>query len=119
MKFHFGSSYDLEICIGVMQIGYMERELKSATPGITVRLPATMRKRIDDLARMERRSAAAYIEGLVERDLRERDEADRVIDRRVADGLPDKPAGRVTRGEQETDEAYRERAALLDAMFGA
>jgi hypothetical protein len=71
------------------------------------------------LARSEHRSAAAYIEHLVERDLRERDEAERIIRVHVAAGLPDVPAGEVARETGETKERHARRATALSTLFGA
>jgi hypothetical protein len=65
---------------------------------------------------MEHSSAAAYIEGLVERDLQAHEEASRVIQIHVAAGLPDQPAGKVTRAEGETQADHEARAALLDSL---
>ncbi len=71
------------------------------------------------IARMEHSSAAAYIEGLVERDLQAREEASRVIQIHVAAGLPDRPTGKVTRAEGEALADYEARSSLLDSLFGA
>jgi hypothetical protein len=84
----------LEICITVMQIGGMRIREKSTVPGITVRLPSPIRERVLKLAWFEHRSAAAYIEHLVERDLRERDEAERLVRVHVATGAAGRSFGR-------------------------
>jgi hypothetical protein len=81
-------------------------------------LPPPVRDRVIQLARAEHRSAAAYIEQLVERDLRERDEADRIIRVHTAQGLPDQPAGTVTREAGETPARHARRSATLNALFG-
>ncbi|HET7879983.1 MAG TPA: Arc family DNA-binding protein [Acetobacteraceae bacterium] len=94
------------------------RPEKSATPGITVRLPSPVRERVLKLARSEHRSAAAYIEHLVERDLRERDEADRLVRVHTAAGLPYTPSGEVTREVGETRQRHACRTAALDTLFG-
>lgn len=69
------------------------------------------------IARDEHRSAAAYIKELVERDLRQREEADRVVRIYVAPGVP--PAtGEVVREEDETAEQHAHRTEVLNALFG-
>jgi predicted transcriptional regulator len=96
----------------------MKTPAKSTTPGITVRFPAPIRDRVIRLAQVEHRSAAAYIEQLVERDLRAREEADRVVHIHVAAGLTEVPSGQVTREEGETTERFGRREAVLNALFG-
>jgi len=90
---------------------------KSPASGITVRLPAPLRDRVMVVARSQHRSAAAYIERLIERDLHERDEADRVVQVHVAAGLQDKPAGQVAPEAAETPQRHARRARVLDALF--
>jgi hypothetical protein len=102
----------------MMQIPSMKPQEKSTTPGITVRLPPPIRERMLKLARSEHRSAAAYIEHLVERDLRERDEAERIVRVHIAVDLPDVPMGEVTRETGETNERHARRAAALNTLFG-
>lgn len=103
----------------MMQSSRMTTQQKSSASGITLRLPVALRQRVDKVARTEHRSAAAYLESLVERDLRERDEAERVVRIHVTIGLPDSPTGHVTRGADEDDEQYARRATVLDTLFGA
>lgn len=86
--------------------------------GITVRLPPSVRERVIALARSEHRSAAAYIEHLVERDLQERDEAERVVRVHVAAGLPPAPVGQVAREDGESTKRHQRRAGILNALFG-
>lgn len=102
-----------------MQIAGMKTQEKPTAPGITVRLPSPIRERVLKLARAEHRSAAAYIEHLVERDLRERDEAERLVRVHLAAGLPDVPVGEVTRETGETKERHARRAAALNTLFGS
>ena len=109
----------LAFCIIMMHIASMGTQQKSSPPGITVRFAPETRQRVDSVATAEFRSAAAYIEVLVERDLKERDEAERVVRVHVATGLSDVPSGRVTRGVEEDDEGYVLRSSVLDALFGA
>lgn len=97
----------------------MKTQEKSAAPGITVRLPSPVRERVLKLARSEHRSAAAYIEHLVDRDLRERDEAERVVRVYVAAGVPDRPTSEYVRESGETKERHVRRAAMLNKLLGA
>ena len=103
----------------MMHFYLMRTEAKSTTAGITVRLPPDVRARVSELARSEHRSAAAYIEHLVERDLRERDEAERLVRVHVAAGLPDVPAGEVAPEPRETKQRHARRTAALNALFGS
>jgi hypothetical protein len=96
----------------------MQSQKKSAAPGITVRFPSPIRERVARLAEVEHRSAAAYIEQLVERDLRQRDEAERIVHVYVAADAPEW-TGTVVRGEQETVEDHAERTTILRQLFGA
>ena len=105
------------MCIKVMQVACMKTRAEAAGPGITVRLTQPIRKRLMRLARDEHRSAAAYIKELVERDLRQREEAERVVRVYVAPDTP--PAtGEVLREEGETPEQHTYRAEVLNALFG-
>lgn len=90
---------------------------KAAVSGITVRFATGVRKRVDQVARLEHRSAAAYIEALVERDLREREEAERVVRIHTAPDVPP-PTGEVIREEGETPEQHAYRTQVLNALFG-
>ena len=109
----------IEICIKMMQISTMKIQERAAGPAVTVRLPRPVRERVRKLARSEHRSMAAYIEHLVERDLRERDEAERVVRVHIAASLPDIPAGKVAREGGETRGRHARRSAVLDKLFGA
>jgi predicted DNA-binding protein len=90
---------------------------KSSASGITVRLPAPVRERVMSLARSEHRSAAAYIERLIERDLRERDDAERIVQVHVAPGLPEMPGGQLARESGESAERHARRASVLNGLF--
>jgi len=92
----------------------LETIVQASTEAITKSLAETT----DRLAQVEHRSAAAYIEQLVERDLRAREEADRVVHIHVAAGLTEVPSGQVTREEGETTERFGRREAVLNALFG-
>jgi len=85
--------------------------------GITVRFPKAIREQVKSVAQSEHRSAAAYIEDLVERDLRHRDEADRIVRIYVSADAPDW-TGTVIRGERESEEEHAERTAVLTQLFG-
>jgi hypothetical protein len=102
----------------MMHIAGMKTQEKPKAPGITVRLPPPVRERVLKLARAEHRSAAAYIEYLVDRDLRERDEAERIVRVHIAPGLPDAPVGEVAREAGETKARHARRAAVLKALIG-
>src|SRR5438270_9141308 len=91
---------------------------KSATPGITVRLSPAVRERLMKLARSEHRSTAAYIEHLVERDLHERDEAERIVRVHVAAGLPEASTGQVSQEDGESAERHQRRTDVLNTLFG-
>ena len=87
-------------------------------PGITVRLDHDVRDRIQRIAAHEHRSIAGYIQMLIERDLRARDEAERVVYVFTAPELEGVPFGPVAREEGETDERYEARAEALRILFG-
>jgi hypothetical protein len=102
----------------MMHIHGMKTHEKSAVSGVTVRLPPRVRDRVRKVARSEHRSVAAYIEHLVERDLRERDEAERLVRVHIAAGLPDVPAGKVAREAGERKGRHARRAAVLNTLLG-
>jgi hypothetical protein len=87
--------------------------------GITVRLDAATRDRVQRTAASEHRSVNGYVQMLIERDLQARDEAERVIHVFVAPELADAPLGTVGREAGESDEDYAARAAALDTLFGS
>src|SRR5450631_1185171 len=87
-------------------------------PGITVRLDPKVRDRVQRIAAHEHRSVAAYVQMLIERDLRARDDAERVIHVFVAPELEGEPPGTLVREAGETDERYAERAETLRILLG-
>jgi hypothetical protein len=87
--------------------------------GITVRLDPATRDRVQRIAAFEHRSISGYVQMLIERDLKARDEAERVIRVFVAPELANEPFGTVGREEGESDEDYAARAAALDQLFNA
>jgi hypothetical protein len=86
--------------------------------GITVRLDPETRDRVQRIAAHEHRSVAGYVQLLIERDLRARDEAERVIHVFTAPELEGVPFGPVEREEGETDERYEARTEALRILFG-
>lgn len=112
-----GAGLEIEGCIIVMHHSLMDTRQKSDTPGITIRFPRGVCERVMAVAKMERRSTAAYIEHLVEQDLRRRDEQDRVVWVYVAADAPEW-SGSVLRGEDETAEQHAERTEILRGLFG-
>ncbi len=97
----------------------MDTGNKSASSsGITVRFSDTVRERVKSVARLEHRSAAGYIERLVEQDLLKRDEEERLVRVYVSADAP-KWCGEVVRGEGETEEQHRDRTNILNQLFGA
>lgn len=97
----------------------MASQRKSETdPGFTVRFPDVVRKRIKKVAEFEHRSAAAYIERLVEQDLQRREEDERIVRIYVSADAPEW-GGTVLRGDGETDAQHAERTAVLNQLFGA
>ena|ERR1700722_3344981 len=86
--------------------------------GITVRLDPETRDRVQRIAAHEHRSVAGYVQMLIERDLRARDEAERVIYVFTAPELEGVPFGPVEREEGETDARYEARAEALRILFG-
>jgi hypothetical protein len=87
-------------------------------PGITVRLDPEVRDRIQRIAAHEHRSIAGYVQMLIERDLRARDEAERIIYVFTAPELEGEPPGTLAREAGETDERYAERAETLRILLG-
>ncbi len=96
----------------------MANRPKSANPpGITVRFPPSVRDRVSKVAEFEHRSAAAYIQHLVEQDLRRRDEDERIVRVYVSADAPEW-SGTVIRGESETAAQHAERTAILNQLLG-
>ena len=90
---------------------------KPRSSGITIRFPRAIRERVTTVAKLEKRSTAAYIEHLVEQDLRRRDELERVVRIHVAADAPEW-SGTVLRGDDETEEQHSERTEILRELFG-
>jgi len=86
--------------------------------GITVRLDSETRDRVQRIAANEHRSIAGYVQMLIERDLRAREAAERVIHVFTAPELEGVPFGPVEREAGETDERYEARAEALRILFG-
>lgn len=101
----------------MMQKAVMNSVRKEASPGITIRLPDEVRQAVSRIARQEHRSTAAYIQSLVELDLRHREEAERVVRIHVSADAPDW-GGTVERGEDESETEHAERTAILQQLFG-
>lgn len=96
----------------------MPRTKRTSRTGVTVRLAPALHARLQRIARAEHRSVSAVLERLVERELRARDEAERVIRVYVAPELAGQPQGDILRRDGESDDAYAERSAILQALFG-
>ena len=90
----------------------------STRPGVTVRLDPKAHARLQQIAKAEHRSVAAVLELLVEREIRARDEAERVIRVHVAAELEGQAQGEIVREAGETDAAYARRSATLCKLFG-
>jgi hypothetical protein len=86
--------------------------------GITVRLDPETRDRVQRIAADEHRSIAGYVQMLIERDLRLRAEAERVIHVFTAPELEGKRPGALLREPGETDQRYAERAQTLRTLLG-
>jgi predicted transcriptional regulator len=90
----------------------------SARPGVTVRLDPEVHERLQRIAKAEHRSVAAFLERLVECELRARDEAERVIRVHMAPELQGQPFGEPDRRPGESDASYARRKKTIDALFG-
>jgi len=101
-----------------MQIWGMPIANPSARTGVTVRLDPEVHERLQRIAKAEHRSVAAFLERLVERELRARDEAERVIRVHVAPELQSQPFGEPDRRPGESDASYARRKRTIDALFG-
>lgn len=91
---------------------------QSAKVAVTLRLDADRVRRLEAIAAAENRSLTNYVETALLRDLALRDEAERVITMYVAPGTSAtvRPED-VIRAEDELDEAYAERQALLMELW--
>jgi hypothetical protein len=101
-----------------MQMRGMPNAKAVARPGVTLRLDPEAHARLRQIARAEHRSVAAVLERLVEREIKARDEAERVIRVHVAPELAGQPQGEVLRQPGESDAAYARRSATLKGLFG-
>jgi hypothetical protein len=90
----------------------------SSRPGVTVRLDPELHARLQQIAKAEHRSVAAFLERLVEREVQARNEAERVIRVHVAPELVGQPQGEILRREGESDAAYARRSRTLKKLFG-
>jgi predicted transcriptional regulator len=108
----------LEGRITLMQISGMPSANRSARPGVTVRLDRAVHERLQQIAKAEHRSVAAVLERLVEREIRARDEAERVIRVHVAPELQGQPFGEPDRRPGESDASHARRKRTIDALFG-
>ena len=87
-------------------------------PGITIRLDAEAHARLHDIARAEHRSVAAVLQRLVEREIKARDEAERVIAVHVAPELKGRGFGQLDRRAGESDKSLARRQKTIDTLFG-
>ncbi len=108
----------IEPCITLMQTLRMPASTPSARPGVTVRLDPEAHARLQQIAKAEHRSVAAVLERLVEREIRARDEAERVIRVHVAPELQGQPFGEPDRRPGESDRSYARRKKTIDTLFG-
>ena len=92
-------------------------QIAEAPRGVTVRFRDDVRRSVAAIAQAEHRSTAAYIESLVERDLAERAERERVVTVYAAWDAPDW-SGDVDRGADESAAEHADREAVLRQLFG-
>ncbi len=84
---------------------------------ITVRLDAARARRLQALAEAENRTLTNFVETALIRELARHEDADRVITMYVAPGLsPGINPEDVIRTDDETDEEYTKRQALMVAL---
>lgn len=86
--------------------------------GFTLRLEPALRKRVGAVAAKEHRSVAGYLAMLIERDLAEREAAQRVVRVFTAPELKGAASAPVAREKGEDKARHAERAATLDRLFG-
>jgi hypothetical protein len=118
IKFPYRNCLALEWRIILMQIYSMSIASPAARPGVTVRLEPEAHARLQQIAKAEHRSVAAVLELLVEREIRARDEAERMIRLHVAPELQAVPFGDPDRRPGESDKSYARRKKTIDALFG-
>jgi predicted transcriptional regulator len=95
--------------------------MHSDTPsraGVTVRLDPDAHARLQQIARAEHRSIAAVLERLVEREIRARDEAERVIRVHVAPEVAGVPFGEPERRPGESERSHAGRKRTIGALLG-
>lgn len=96
--------------------------MSTTSPGITIRLPPALREQVQRIVTEEKRSAASYVELLIERDIEARrkaqEEAERVIRVYSAPELMGKRFGKIIREKGETDAAYKRRQATISKLVG-
>lgn len=85
---------------------------------IAVRLDPELHARLQQIAKTEHLSVAAFLEQLVEREVQLRSEAERVIRVHVAPELVGQPQGEILRREGESDATYVRRSRTLKKLFG-
>ena len=108
----------LERRITLMQFCGMSSTNHSGRTGVTVRLDRAVHERLQQIAKAEHRSVAAVLERLVEREIRARDEAERVIRVHVAPELQGQPFGEPDRRPGESKASHARRKRTIDAIFG-
>jgi hypothetical protein len=84
---------------------------------LTLRLDPAGFRRLRLLAAAENRTPTNWVETVVLRELRARDEANRVLTVASAPELEGAAAGELVRSEGETDARYAERRALLAELL--
>ena len=96
--------------------------MSTTAPAITVRLPPALREQVQRIATEEKRSAASYVELLIERDLKARakaqEEAERVIRVFVTPELVGKPFGKLLREKGESEAALAQRHVTISKLLG-
>jgi predicted transcriptional regulator len=102
----------------MMQTEDVPNSNPSPRPGVTVRLDPEAHARLQQIAKAEHRSVAAVLERLVEREIRARDEAERVIRVHVALELRGRPFGDPDRRPGESDRSYARRRKTIVTLFG-
>ncbi len=84
---------------------------------LTLRLDPAHYRRLAALAAAENRSPTNYVETLVLRDIEAKDESHRVITMFAAPETAALSAGKLERGEGESDARYEQRRALFDELL--
>jgi len=84
---------------------------------LTLRLDPEKFRKLELLARAENRTPTNYVETAVLRDMAAKEEAAGVIAMFVPDEAGGLRPGVLSRSEDESDERYAERSALMDRLF--